>query len=90
MVILHNSFACLILMFNLKIPVELDSFGLTTCGRSEEAQLRRESSQCIYGSWNNMLKCEGEGDCKIEEVGERELVLVVSVRCSKERNMTRG
>ena len=58
--------------------------------RSEEPQLRRESSQCTYGSWDNRLGCVGEDDCKIEEVGERELVLVVSVRCGKERDMTRG
>ena len=34
--------------------------------------------------------CEGENDWKIDEAGERELVLVVSVRCGKERDMTRG
>ena len=33
--------------------------------------------------------CEGENVGKIE-VGDRELVLVVSVRCGKERDMTRG
>ena len=32
----------------------------------------------------------GEDDCKTGKVGERELVLVVSVRCCKERDMTRG
>ena len=32
-VISHSSFACMILMFNLKIPVELDPFGLKTCAR---------------------------------------------------------
>ena len=58
--------------------------------RSEERQRRRESSQCLYGSWDNMLGCVEEDDCKIGEVGERELVLVVSVRCGKERDMTRG
>ena len=31
-----------------------------------------------------------EVDCKIGEVGEKELVLVVSVRCGKERDMARG
>ena len=50
-------------MFNLKIPVELDPFG---------------------------LGCAGEDDCETGEVGERELVLVVSVRCGKERDMPRG
>ena len=34
--------------------------------------------------------CVGEIVGKIGEVGERELVPVVSVRCGKERDMTRG
>ena len=58
--------------------------------RSEAPQLRRESSQCAYGSWDNRLGCVEEDDCKIEEEGERELMLVVSVKCGKERDMTRG
>ena len=40
-----------------------------------------------------MFVCEGETVGKIGEVdekGERELVLVGSVRCCKEREMTRG
>ena len=36
------------------------------------------------------LVCAGEIVGKIGEVGEREFVLVVSVRCGKERDMTRG
>ena len=36
------------------------------------------------------LGCVEEDDCEVREVGERELVLVVSVRCGKERDMTRG
>ena len=32
----------------------------------------------------------GENDCEMREVDERELVLVVSVRCGKEEDMTRG
>ena len=36
------------------------------------------------------LGCEGENVGMIGEVGERELVLVVSVKCGKERDMTRG
>ena len=36
------------------------------------------------------LGCEGGNVGKISEVGERELVPVVSVRCGKERDMTRG
>ena len=46
--------------------------------RSEEPQLRRESSQCVCGSRDNRLG-RGEDDCKVGEVGKRELVLVVSV-----------
>ena len=59
--------------------------------RSEEPQLRRESSQCVsiwtvkqttgLGVWKRMIERFGE-------VGERELVLVVSVRCGNERDMT--
>ena len=40
-----------------------------------------------------MLVCEGETVGKIgevDEMGERELVLVVSVGCGKEWDMTRG
>ena len=44
------------------------------------------SSQATYGSCAKGLGCEGENVGKIGEVGERELVLVVSVRCGKERN----
>ena len=47
-------------------------------GISEDPPLRRESSQV------------GQENCKIGEVSERELVLVVSVRCGNERDMTRG
>ena len=36
------------------------------------------------------LVCERENVGKIGEVGERELVLVVSVKCGKERDMTHG
>ena len=52
--------------------------------------LCRGSSQGKYGSCAEGLGCEGENVGKIGEVGERELVLVVSVRCGKERDMTRG
>ena len=37
-----------------------------------------------------VLVCVGEIVGKIGKVGGRELVLVVSVRCGKERDMTRG
>ena len=40
-----------------------------------------------------MLVCEGEtvGQIgEVDETGERELVLVVSVQCGKGRDMTRG
>ena len=47
----------------------------------------------IYGSRIIGLVCKGETVGKkgeVDEMGERELVLVVSVRCGKERDMTRG
>ena len=44
----------------------------------------------MYGSCAKGLGCKGENVGQIDEVGERELVLVVSVRCGKERDMTRG
>ena len=55
--------------------------------------LCRGTSQGKYGSSTIDLVCAGETVGKIGEVdetGERELVLVVSVRCGKERDMTRG
>ena len=58
-------------------------------GNSEVPPLCRGSSQGEYGSWVKMLECE-ERACKIGEVGEREIVLVVSVRYGKERDMRRG
>ena len=48
------------------------------------------SSQGFHGSCTKRLDCEGENDGKIGEASERELVLAVSVRCGKERDMTRG
>ena len=59
-------------------------------GISVDPPLCRGSSQGKYGSWVKGVGCEGENVGKIGEVGERELVLVVSVRCGKERDMTRG
>ena len=59
-------------------------------GISEDPPLRCESSQWKYGSCINKLQCVGEDDCRIREAGERELVLAVSVKCGKERDMTRG
>ena len=50
----------------------------------------RKSSHGKYGSCAKGLGCEGENVGKISEIRERELVLVVSVRCGKERDMTRG
>ena len=50
-------------------------------------------SQGTYGLRFIGLVCEGETVGQIGEVdekGERELVLAVSVRCGKEREMTRG
>ena len=52
--------------------------------------LCRGSSQGINASFAKRLGCEGENVGKIGEVGEREFVLVVSVRCGKEGDMTRG
>ena len=51
------------------------------------------TSQGKCGSIAIGLVCVGETVGKIGvvgEMGERELVLVVSVRCGKERDMTRG
>ena len=59
-------------------------------GRSEAPPLHRESSQGTYGSCVNRSGCVGEDDCMIGEEVERELVLVVRVRCGKQRDMTRG
>ena len=53
----------------------------------------RGTSQGIYGSRIIGLVCEDETVGQIGEVdekGERELVVVVSVRCGKERVITRG
>ena len=53
----------------------------------------RGTSQGLYGRRIIGLVCKGETVGKtreMDEMGERELVLVVSVRCDKERVMTRG
>ena len=52
--------------------------------------LRREPSQGTYGSCVNRSGSVGEDEGMIGEVVERELVLVISVRSGKERDMTRG
>ena len=52
--------------------------------------LRREPSQGKYGSCINRCGSVGEDEGMTGEVVERELVVVVSVRCGKERDMTRG
>ena len=52
--------------------------------------LCRGTSQGEYSSCTEGLVCVGESVGKIGEVVERELVLVVSVRCGKECDMTRG
>ena len=49
--------------------------------------LCRGTSQCKYGSCTEGLVCAGEIVGKIGEVSERELVLVVSVKCGKEMVM---
>ena len=84
-----------------KIPVKLNSsrlkvfgldhFGLITCERWDlcwSATLPWIFA-VVHGSCAQRLGCEGENDWKIGEVGERELVLVVRVKCGKERDMTR-
>ena len=50
----------------------------------------RGTSQGIDGLRFIVFVCEGENVGKIGEAGERELVLAISVRCGKERDMTRG
>ena len=52
--------------------------------------LCRGTSHGKYGSCTKDLVCVGEAVGKIGEEGERELVLVFSVRCGTERDMTRG
>ena len=55
--------------------------------------LCREPSQGTCGLRIIELVCEGETVGKIgevEEMGQRELVLVLSVKCGKEGDMTRG
>ena len=52
--------------------------------------LCRATSHGTCGSYTKGLVCVGETDGKIGKVGGRELVLVVSVRCGKEWDMTRG
>ena len=70
----------------------LDGFGLITCERDGicvDPPLCLGTSEGKYGSCTEGLVCVGEIVGKIGEVGERELVFVVSVRCGKERDMTR-
>ena len=55
--------------------------------------LCRGTSQGFCGLRIIVLVCEGEAVGKIGEVGEtgeRDLLLMVSVRCGKERDMIRG
>ena len=59
-------------------------------GISVDPPLCRQSQQGEYGSCAKGLGCKGENVGKIGEVSDRELVLVVSVRCGKERDMPRG
>ena len=51
-----------------------------------DAQLCRGTLQGKYGSSTKDLVCVGEIVGKKGKAGERELVLVVSVRCGKERH----
>ena len=73
----------------------LNRFGFTTCERWDcvDPPFGRGTSQGKYGSSTIDLVCVGETVGKIgevDEMGERELVLVVSARCGKERDMTRS
>ena len=52
--------------------------------------LCRGTSHGKYGLCTEGLVCVGDTVGKIGEVCVRELVLVVSVRCGKESDMTRG
>ena len=57
---------------------------------STDPPLCRESSQVNMDRAPKDVGCEGENAGKISEVGDEELVLEVSARCGKERDMTRG
>ena len=70
--------------------IELDPPGLKNCGWDIRVSATPPRIFAIYVSSINKLECVGEDDCMNAEAGERELVLVVSARCSKERVMTRG
>ena len=56
----------------------------------EEMAQEARNRQVFMDRRDNRLGCVGEDDCKIGEAGEKELLLVVSVRCGKERDMTCG
>ena len=53
-------------------------------GTCVDSPLCRGTSQGKYSSCTECLVCVGEIVGKMGEVGERELVLVVSARCGKE------
>ena len=55
-----------------------------TDGICVDPPLCRVTSQGEYGSCTEDLVCVGETVGKIGEVGERELVLVATVKCGKE------
>ena len=60
-------------------------------GTSVDPPLRRESSQGKYGSSTKGQNCVRKNGWKTDEAGEREnLRWWSSVRCGKERDMTRG
>ena len=66
--------------------IGLNRFGLIPGkdGICVDPPLCRGTSQGKYGSCTKDLVCVGETVGKKSEMGERELVLVVSVRCGKE------
>ena len=66
---------------------------LLEMGFCVDPPLCRGTSQDKYGSRDRDLVCVGETAGKkgeVDEMSDRELVLVVSVRCGKECDMTRG
>ena len=79
----------LIIIFSLSAFVWCVTFPVKD-GIGFDPPLCSETSQGKYGSCAKGLECVGENVGKMGEVGERELVRVVSVRCGEERDMARG
>ena len=87
----HNNIEPLLYRFKTRL-LKFDKV-LVRDGICVDPPLCRGTSQGFQGSRVLGLVCKSETVGKVREVdemGERELVLVVSVRCGKERDMTRG